>query len=401
MTDDSGEEKMTPHDPITAEFAEEFPAADADGWDELALAAGDFFLGSRWLRMAAAEPGVSTAYAWIRDDAGRLVGALPAWFTPAEGNPSYRASEEFAELVGAWKESSTFLGARHGYGNDILLHPSLGPAERARAVTALLDATTAWCRERSPAPPLAWYLGTAQAAALHDTGHAPTPLLTDLAADIALPGSGYDDYLHGLGHHRATAVRREIRAFAEAGLSVRQESPDAVHEEAGPLLAQTMRRYGHDYGDSAGRASLRRQAEHLGDLAVVFTCRSAGRLLGFALGYRWGSRLLMRVAGFDYAHLPGAFEYFNLVYYAPVEYAYAHRMSALLLGTGSLRAKCARGATLSPRWTAVVRRAGDRAGPTDSEAHAWNARVLRDRAGQAGKDTTDLERQARRHGLLA
>lgn len=392
---------MTAQGPISAGCAADFPTADADRWDDLAVAAGDFFLGSRWLRMAAGEPGVSTVYAWAHDGTGRLVAALPAWFSPSEGNSAYRASEVFRELDGGWRTSSASLGARHGYGNDILLHPSLGPAERAQAVSALLDLTTAWCHERSPAPPLAWYLHTPQAAALHDSGHASTPLLTDLAADIALPGSGFDDYLHALGHHRATAVRREIRAFAEAGLDVRQEPLDAVHEEAGPLLAQTMRRYGHAYTDSAGRASLLRQAEHLGDLAVAFTCRGAGGLLGFSLGFRWGSRLLMRVAGFDYARLPGAFEYFNTVYYAPAHYAYAHRMSALLVGTGSLGAKCARGATLSPRWTAVLRGADGTSGPTAAEAHAWTARVFRDAARQARKDLSGLEREARRHGLLA
>lgn len=82
----------------------------------------------------------------------------------------------------------------------------------------------------------------------------------------------------------------------------------------------------------------------------MFTCCSAGQLVGFSLAYKWGGTLWLRAVGFDYGQLRGGYEYFNLVFYQPLYYAYACGLERLHLGRESYEAKVNRGGRLSPLW---------------------------------------------------
>ena len=52
-------------------------------------------------------------------------------------------------------------------------------------------------------------------------------------------------------------------------------------------------------------------------MSLVVTARRGGRLAAFALFYLWRSTMYLRLAGFDYPLLTGAFEYFNVAFYVP------------------------------------------------------------------------------------
>lgn len=97
-------------------------------------------------------------------------------------------------------------------------------------------------------------------------------------------------------------------------------------------------------------ARLRRQGEHLESRAVVFACFDGNTVVGFALAYRWGGELALRVVGFDYGRLAGADEYAQLAVHAPLRYCYEHGLRRLHLGTESYEAKCRRGARARPLW---------------------------------------------------
>ena len=66
------------------------------------------------------------------------------------------------------------------------------------------------------------------------------------------------------------------------------------------------------------------------------------------------STLAVRAAGFAYERLRGAAEYFNLIYYRPIRWAYEHGVRQIHLGIGSLHTKTLRGGRLAPLWVVPV-----------------------------------------------
>jgi predicted N-acyltransferase len=153
-----------------------------------------------------------------------------------------------------------------------------------------------------------------------------------------------------VGHRRAYPIRKEMRRFAAAGYELAVEPLSQCWYEAGPLVANVQQKYGHaDTADDC-RAGLRTQAEALDRHSLVFTARRRGRLVGCALFYAWRTTLHGRVVGFDYPALSNAAEYFNLLFYEPLRYAYEHGYAALRLGISSYEAKVGRGARAAPLW---------------------------------------------------
>jgi hypothetical protein len=130
------------------------------------------------------------------------------------------------------------------------------------------------------------------------------------------------------------------------------------------------RRYGNEYSDEAMTEVVRRQAVALGNIGLVSTCRSEGHIIAFSLFIPWGDTVYVRMVGFDYEQLRGAYEYFNMLCYEPIRYAYAHRISSIHLGVEGYRAKLLRRAKLEPLWTVVFPHAHWKPG---TDAAAWNA----------------------------
>jgi hypothetical protein len=188
-------------------------------------------------------------------------------------------------------------------------------------------------------------------------------------AHLALPGSGFDDYLAALRKQSRTNARREIAAFRAADVVTGLERIGDCCDEAAPLLAQLQARYGHAGPEDHYRRMLRRHAEALDDMSLVVTARRGGRLAAFALFYLWRSTMYLRLAGFDYPLLTGAFEYFNVAFYLPIDWAYAHGFDQLHLGRESFEAKLRRGAKLRPMLSAALPATSVSA---RESASAWN-----------------------------
>jgi hypothetical protein len=74
------------------------------------------------------------------------------------------------------------------------------------------------------------------------------------------------------------------------------------------------------------------QADGMADGGVVRAAYADGRMVAFSLSYRHAGTVWLRATGYDYdyARLRGAHEYFNLVYYLPIEDAYAHGATTAL-----------------------------------------------------------------------
>lgn len=315
-----------------------------------------------------------------RDGEGRVCGLLPAWWYNGEGSPTYDYARLFGHgtVANLHNEPVLVLGSRAGYSSSVL---APDPAVRE----ALVLAADVLGRERA-----GWALlyGHRRTAALlvDALGDAtPEPLLcgaeTVIDADGGLPG-----YISRLPSKRRRAVRREIRTFAEAGLTVHREDPAHAPEHAA-LLVQNQERYGHN-GD-VGRATnyLTGQVDLLGEQAVLWTCRVGGQdgtVVGFLYALRHDDVLYVRAIGFDYARLGDSFAYFNLGFYTPLSAAPELGVRELRLGVGGYQAKVRRGAHLDPRfgWVRLTDRDADL---------AWREHALQWSAGAAGEIFPGLE----------
>ncbi|MET8806320.1 GNAT family N-acetyltransferase [Streptomyces sp. NPDC004546] len=228
------------------------------------------------------------------------------------------------------------------------MHPRLTPGRRREALNGLVAAASSLAVAHAAQP--CWlYVTDAAAAELADAcGTKPVQLGQD--ARIPLPGSRFEDHLAGLPSKRRVAVRRERRAFTEAGYELRALRLSECADSAGALLAQLQQRHGHAADPDVMARLLRDQADGMADSGVVLAAYADGRMVAFSLCYRHAGTVWLRATGYDYARLRGAHEYFNLVYYLPIEVAYAHGATTLHLGMESLRAKTLRGAVTSPLW---------------------------------------------------
>ncbi|MFF9453479.1 GNAT family N-acetyltransferase [Streptomyces flaveolus] len=329
-------------------FVDSVHAVPAAEWEHLARPAG-LYLSHRWLAGEEDDPTAACAYALVRDRSGTLLAATPLYLIQDEPNDYYRPGTVLPVPV----RPRVIAGARRGYHNTPLTARGLGAGERDGCLLLLRDAarhfadrhgTTHW-----------WPYLTAPAATQLAPLYPGRPLHLEDDALIPLPGAGVDDYIASLPSQRRAGIRRERRAFAAAGLDVRHQALADCLKDAGALLAGHQQDHGHDGdGVDAMTGLLARQAAAMGNEARVVAAYDGPRMAGFCLYYHYGSTTWIRAVAVDRRH-PAPHLYFNLMYYLPVEDAYAHGTTALHAGMTTIEAKRRRGATVSGLWALVDR----------------------------------------------
>jgi hypothetical protein len=319
---------------------------EVPGWDRLA-ASRSFYVAANWLRYADADRVAASRYLGCSAD-GRLVAAVSAHWAPGEVDPDYVAARALDVPQGApgLEDGVVTLGGRRGFLSGVLIETQARPEQLADLIEAAAGERHWW-----------WpYLSAADAdlvLAAGGRGGDPPPGVHLVGADcvIDVAGTSIDDHVAALPtRQRRTNFRREQRRFDDSGLTLRQVRLGEWWEELGPLLAAVQHKYGHRQSADEMRGRLKRQGEQLDAHAVVFACLDGDAPVGFALAYRWGSELALRVVGFDYGGLVGVDEYAQLAVHAPLRYCYEHGLRRLHLGTESYEAKCRRGARARPLW---------------------------------------------------
>ncbi|MEU2061990.1 GNAT family N-acetyltransferase [Streptomyces sp. NPDC013455] len=371
------------------------------GWDALATAS-PFYLSAPWLRFVDTSPTGEPHYFALQDGTGTVAG-LPVHWNPREPHSRYQPATVLRDQGAG---PALTVGGRRGYCSAVLLPPGRSPAVAAEHTAALL----AGALDELPQARGRWwwpYLGPEAV----DTVVAAARLLGPLTAEevhlvgadcvVDLVGESPEDLRRSLpAKQRRTNWQREVRRFAESGLTVRRTRLSEVCEEGAPLLAQVQWKYGHDETVEDQRSSLSRQAEHLDHLSVVFEARDArGRLAGFSLCYEWGGELSLRLVGFDYATAPDSATYAQVMLHAPLRYCYERGLRRLHLGTESYEAKCRRGARVRPLWavapgvpgpkSAVLDRAHRLAAALPATEAALFVEAVRTRLADRPSDTQD------------
>lgn len=330
------------------ESALEVPTSE---WDRL-VGAGGFYLSHAWLRLQEGDPDSPRRYLAARAD-GRLLGVLPVDDVKHEHNDFYQFSTVLPEGHAAPDRPVTLLGGRGGYNSGLLLDPTLSPAETATTVRALVT-RAAEDAERDGRLAVFFYLQDRYRDLVTAVPGVGEPLLARHEAVIDLTGTGWDDYVAALPSDRRRKVRREVRNFDDAGYDVTVGPLTPWLTAAGDMLAAVQQRYGHD-ADGGGMSEMLAEQIGAAEQHVSFVASDAQGPLGFALAFPFGDTLNMRAGGFAYERLrKGAAEYFNVVYYEPVRWAYRHGLTRIHLGIESLEAKQHRGGRLSPLWVVPV-----------------------------------------------
>lgn len=312
-------------------------------WDGMA---GDRFYSSlAWIRLCDSYPGSRSRVRVHRSAEGALLGGLAVTVPESLPLAPYRWNDRLRKaglpLLG---ERGVVVGAEQGYQTHVLTAPG---ADRGEVVGELVDGLRT---EHTTC--VAMYLSTEDVRAARGAGVAAPPVLLEADTVIDLPEGGWEGYLGALPSSRRNTVRKEVRAFEDSGHTVTYERLEDVVDVIAPMAVSTHAKYGIDGSVEKYGASLRRHVAAMGDAAKVALCVRAGEEtpVGFCLYYEFGGTVHVRWAGFDYERLVGAYEYFNLVYYAPVREAWRTGARRLHTGIKALQAKALRGARIRPLW---------------------------------------------------
>jgi predicted N-acyltransferase len=236
-----------------------------------------------------------------------------------------------------------------------LFAPDLPPEQRRQAVRALLDTVRDQVTAEAEALAFAFFLTWQGYLALAADDRVPAPILS-YAGETRLDvlGDRFDDFTGALRRRQRRQVKAEMARFREAGLRIEQEDPREQIGLVARLVDQNFQKYGRASELDFQEAILQRQFAVMGEHARLFVCRYGEAAVGVLLGYVWDGWFCSRMGGFDYARLPGAFEYFNLTIYHPVRYCYEAGLRGIYLGAGSQIAKGRRGAVIEPLVSVVL-----------------------------------------------
>lgn len=316
----------------------EIPAPD---WD--ALASGAFYPGHSWSTYQERDPR-SQSWAVAVFDNGTLVAASTVHCVSEETSESY----DLSSLLGCQSDAHVTLlcGNRRGYHNRLLAAPNRNDA------VALLVESLALEAERVEAEFAWWpYLDDQSLRRLLPYSPADEPWLLQLTAEFDLPPGGFEEFLSTLTKQQRGKIRRDRRQFAASSRRIQRGiPPEDSLDRVAELVTKVESKHGSDTGPEAIRGLLEAQVADIGERASLITCTDEVGPIACTLAYQGTTELAVRVAGLDYAQIGDASEYFETVYYQPIELAYEFGLETVSLGFGSLQAKRHRGASLSPRW---------------------------------------------------
>ncbi len=362
---------------MTAETT--FGGLSQEAWDQ--LAGPHFYSTSKWLRYCTAETGTPGSAVVSR------VGHEPAWAVPVRelgGLPEwsrYRWNDHLSQFgLPTLAPTGTLVGAPEGFRTSFL---SAG-ARPAAALAALVAQLRQQLHSTEGRPNgracVAMYTTSDDVRALRAAGVDTQPVLLDADAWLAIPSGGWPAWLDSLASSNRKLVRKEHRAFHEAGYRIVHMPLAECWDQLGVAAAATLLKYGHHTTPETELISLRRAVEHLGDTARVAVCYLRDeRPVGFLIYYQWGDTIFNRWLGLDYERLAGAREYFQLCYYTHLERAQEHGARWLHVGLNPQPASM-RGGELRPVW--LVDLTQDSALHTGADqVHRHNVRMYEELAG--------------------
>jgi predicted N-acyltransferase len=330
---------------------------DLPRWDGL-QPSGGFYATSPWLRHAERTARVAPYY---------LTGADVDWAMPAypldRGDPFVfcRADYVLEQVTGKapppdWVTPVLACGARNPGYTFIASRPASGGAAtgdaRAREVIREAEALAADTGLHAVSYLYVYESDAGLRRELARAGYASFRGKTAFALDVP---PTFEEYLSRFSSGRRSAIRRELRQLAEAGVSYRVEplTPDLAARLA-PLEVQLYERYGTPGSEGTLGAIMASIATNLGGHVEVVLAELAGAVCGFTVVLSGGtdgtggSELYARQTGYDYGMKGGLPVYFAIVYYELVRLAQRRGIKTVYYGTGADETKLSRGCRAIP-----------------------------------------------------
>lgn len=366
---------------------------EAYRWDETFLGRADFYQSLTWLKVLESISPVRRFYLVATGEDGRPVAGLTAYLMDRDAPPwdfyrldrvlrrmaalPDRDERGFAGVRGrepAMVMPNLLLGGRHTAHNRLLLARGLpGPARR-EARAAVLDEAAGLGADVGARALTFMFVDEDDPLRgdLAERGY--LPFLHARAAVMDIGFATFGEYLDRFSAHRRRRIRRELRAFDEAGVTFSHHPLGEVIEEVTPLGMALEARYGAEDTVAAARRSHQIVSDALGERAVALTAEQGGKIRAFVVALRWQDALILRSAGFDYEFQGKLPLYYGLIFYHVVGYALARGISQVFYSIESTQAKASRGCRIVDEY-GMVR-------GLDDEADAALRQVLR--TGQAG-----------------
>ncbi|MFE4263624.1 peptidogalycan biosysnthesis protein [Streptomyces sp. NPDC056883] len=339
--------------------------ARVNGWEDLSPS-WDLFHSAHWLALEGEQTNIAPRFHLAGEEGGRPEAALAGFplDETSEPWPFMRVDCVLRLLADRWNAPvpdgaldpgrllPTYLGGSRRVPDTLLLtDPHSGTARRRVLTEQLVAAAEEEARDRGSRSVAYLYVGEDDPLrdVLRGRGYAEFP--TARYATLHLPKPGFDSYLDSLPGARRRKVVKERRLLEGAGLDidVRPLTGELIPELV-PLMIEHGGKYGHSYAEETLTRSLDLHVRHCGDTLYAITARSVdGVLRGFSAFVHRGSRLYLRQTGYDYDWLGKLPLYFELAFYAPIEYAARVGATAVDYAVESEQTKLSRGCTLEQR----------------------------------------------------
>ncbi|GAA1429167.1 hypothetical protein GCM10009601_43840 [Streptomyces thermospinosisporus] len=352
---------------MTVRVTESLAEARAKGWDAV-VPPDDLFRSPGWLALESEQTNLPPRY-YLAGGHGGAEAGLTCYPLDASSEPwpfmrvdrtvrmlaaagGVEPDEHTARAVDTLLPTRLFGGRRVP---DTALVTAAGVPEhrRRQLITELVAAGEDDARAAGAASSAFLFVAAADTAlreVLRERGYAEVP--TAHYSTLRLPGPGFENYLRLLPSDRRRKVRYERRRLEVAGVGFEVEPlTPALTGELVPLLLKHGEKYGHAYTPEAMSRTLHLHATHCGDAAEVITARSPdGAVRGFSLVVRRGTRLYIRLTGYDYDWQGKLPLYFALCFYEPVEHAGRIGATTLDYAVASESTKLSRGCTQERRF---------------------------------------------------
>jgi predicted N-acyltransferase len=134
--------------------------------------------------------------------------------------------------------------------------------------------------------------------------------------------SSFGDYLKSLKHKTRLTIRREIRKCAENGVTIEKREIKGLSVKLSELLSNHILKYSKNAINIFTPIFFEKLNQHARDKIKVFIAKKNNELVGFSLFTQHEETLDAWMCGFNYDALTNTdFAYFNLGYYAPIQWA--------------------------------------------------------------------------------
>jgi predicted N-acyltransferase len=299
-----------------------FRSVNELGKDTINSISDDPFFTYEWFRTIETQQAVlaSPIYLAVYNES-KVVGVVPLFIHLVDPNPKDLSSKllNLGHRIGFWQNRVLSCYSPCSARSKILLAHDQDAKIVLDIVSKKIDAI---CREQKilvSGFPFVSEFDTILFENLKNCGYRKRAGITTLYIDVQW--LSFEDYLRSLTHKTREHVRREIRKCKESGVTIEEEELDDLAPKVSELFTNISSKYKNTVKIFVPYffSMLDKYAK---EKKKLFIAKKNGEVIGFSLSLRHKDVLDVLMVGFDYGLRTNTdFSYFNLCFYAPINYA--------------------------------------------------------------------------------